>query len=175
MLTENEAAELAALLKKMEWPVPPNVFYALAGTTVFAGVDLALITEQKEVLLNRRPDSDPYFAGQWHLTGAVVMPGQTALSTIQNRVLKPDLGGFKLRRDPEFVMARDIMKGPPGPDSSPRGQEVYRLFQYLLTEEEKARVPVNADMQFYPLNAVPEKFMHHQRPSITKLRRLYGV
>ncbi len=174
-LTELENQTLVTLLGKLEWPVALNVFFALAEKTIFPGVDLALITEQKEILLHRRPANDPYFAGLWHLTGAIVMPGQTALSTFEKRVLKPDLGGIKLKGEPMFITARDILMGPPGPNHSPRGQEIYRLYQYVLWKEEKALVPVGADMQFFPLDAVPSEFIQHQLPSIEKLRELHGV
>lgn len=173
MLTEEESLQLAGLLRKLEWPVSLEVFYALADRTIFAGVDVALVTGQ-EVFLTRRPANDPYFANLWHLTGGVVMPGQTALSTLQSRALR-EVGGLKLKRAPEFVMARDILMGPPGPDHSPRGQEVYRLYRYVLSEEERASLPNSEDARLFPLDAVPDAFMAHQRPSIEALRALHGA
>ena len=176
MLTEEESGQLAALLAKMEWPVPREVFFALVAKTISVGVDLALIRTLgpvPQVLLVRRPLDDPLFSGLWHIPGGTVMPGQTGLDTIRLRALKAD-AGIHLAIEPECVMVRDILMGPPGPHTSPRGQEVYRLYHYVLQESDPAIVE-HEERLFYPLNQVPGEFLQHQLPSIAKLREMHGV
>ncbi len=178
MLTQSESEQLVGLIDKLEWPVPPNVFFALASKTILPSVDLALVRrgfwlKRPKILLTRRPASDPYFAGLWHIPGGIIIPGETALSTIEKRVLKPDVG-ITLSREPEFVMGRDILMGPPGSNTSPRGQEAYRLFQYVLRYRDPA-VPVDETKKFYRLDEIPDAFVEHQRPSIEKLCALHGM
>lgn len=176
MLTEEESAQLAALLAKMTWPVSLEVFYTLCAKTITVGVDLALIRTSgpmPEVLLTQRPPDDPFFPGLWHLPGGLVIPGQTGLSTIAKRALKAD-ADIQLSVEPECVMVRDILMGPPGLHTSPRGQEIYRLYHYAMQEGDPT-VAENETRRFYPLNQMPDQFILHQTPSIAKLREMYGV
>lgn len=180
MLTQEQAAQLVLLLDLMEWSpsnnVPLEVFLALNRNTVFPGIDLALIRHRAavpEVFLTQRPSNDPYFANMWHLPGAIVVPGATAETTIEVRVLWPDIG-ISLSGTPDFLMVRDILKGPPGPNHSPRGQEVYRLYQYVLRDEDKEEVETET-RKFFPLDQIPEPFIAHQLPSIEKLRAIHRV
>lgn len=175
MSFNNEA--FVALLGKLEWPVPPDVFYALAAKIILPTADLAIIEKRKgraEVLLTKRPPSDPFFAGLWHLPGAIIMPGETALSTIEKRVLKPDVG-ISLPREPQFVLSRDILMGPAGEDTSPRGQEAYRLFEYVLRAEDPNMPVDGAESMLCPLDEMPSAFVRHQMPSIRGLRAIHSA
>ncbi len=174
MSFNNEA--FLALLGKLEWPVPPDIFYALARKTVLPSVDLAIIQKgggRAEVLLTKRPRSDPFFAGLWHIPGAIILPGETALSTLEKRVLKPDVG-VSLTGEPEFLLARDILMGPAGRDSSPRGQEAYRLFQHVLRLDDPAVLVDGVERMFCPLDQLPDAFVRHQAPSVEHLRTIHG-
>lgn len=176
MLTQEENQELVFLLGKLTWPVSLEVFYALAERGILASADLALIRKRDpvpEILLTKRPPSDPFFAELWHIPGGIIIPGETAISTIEKRVLKPDVG-ISLSGEPKFLMARDILMGPPGPDTSPRGQEAYRLFQYVLQDGD-LEVCVDETKRFCRLDQIPEAFVEHQWPSIDRLRAVHGV
>ena len=176
----HEITELVRLLDKMAWSpnnnVPPEAFFAICRTTVLPCVDLALIRVRSgscEVMLTKRPSHDPFFANLWHIPGGVVVPGATALTTIRERVMRPDFGTL-LIREPTFVMERDILKGPPDREHSPRGQEVYRLFQYVL-EPSEAEPSENDMRKFFPLDAVPDELIAHQVPNIEKLCEVHRV
>lgn len=169
--------DFLAFIQELQWPVPIDVFYALAEKTIFPSVDLAILNKRgayPEILLTKRPSSDRFFAGLWHVPGAIVIPGDTALSTLQKRVLKPDVG-VSFSGEPEFVLARDILMGPAGYNTSPRGQEAYRLFQYVLQDDDP-EVPVDGvERMLCPLGQLPDAFVQHQMPSIERLRAIHGV
>lgn len=177
MLNQEENRALVALLDKLTWPVALEVFFALAKKTILPSVDLAITRKRDsvaEVLLTRRPANDPFFALLWHIPGGIIMPGQTALSTVEKRVLKPDVG-IVLSREPELLMERDILMGDAGPHTSPRGQEVYRLYHYILGGYDP-EIPVDGiERVFCRLDEIPAEFVQHQLPSIEQLRTVYGV
>ncbi len=181
LLTGEETTQLTKLIYKMgrhqqkTGLLPRSVFFAITETMPIAGVDLAVIRPGPvpELLLAVRPAEDPFFAGLWHIPGTRVLMGDDALSAIVKRVMQRDFG-FVLPREPEFLAARDIMKGPAGPNSSPAGQEIYRSFGYILDSEDQ-KIPTSKDMDFFPLNRIPVDFIQHQLPTIDHLRVLHGV
>jgi ADP-ribose pyrophosphatase YjhB (NUDIX family) len=172
-----ESALFVRLLRKRSgrfWPL--QEFYARCEETIMPGVDLAIIDKRgsvPRVLLARRAPGDPYFPGEpWHLTGGMIRPKWTALSTLQTRI--PAETGMSLTREPELLDTRDILMGPPGLNTSPRGQEVYRLFMLVLQDGDPEIVE-SSGLKFFPLNEIPANFIEHQRPSIDKLRVRCGV
>jgi ADP-ribose pyrophosphatase YjhB (NUDIX family) len=176
MLTEPEGDQLAKLLNKMglhmteAGRLPLNVFRALWENTVMPGVDLAVIDSMLRILLHLRPEGDP-FAGLWHIPGTRVLKGDDALSSLKKRVMERDFG-FVLPREPGFLAVRDIMEGPSGPNTSPVGQEIYRSYVYFLQGDDP-EIQTSEDMQFFPLDGIPEEFMQHQLPTIELLRATY--
>ena len=61
-LTNPEVDQLVSLLDKMEYPYPQRLFEALCRNTIVNPVEIILLTEVVgEVLLFRKPPSDPFF------------------------------------------------------------------------------------------------------------------
>lgn len=176
MLTSTEDQQFAKLLEKAEWPLSRETFFAFCAMNIVASLDLALIRRRNasvEVLLTLRPSDDPFFGDLWHIPGGVIMPGETALSTMEKRVMQSEVG-VNLLRAPEFLMARDILMGPPSLNTSPRGQEAFRLFQYVLQECD-AEIEVSETKRFFRLDEIPASFVHHQLPNIDWLRTVHDV
>lgn len=139
------------------------------------GVDLSVIRPgpTPEILLALRPAGDP-FAGLWHIPGTRVLPGDDAFSAMKKRVMQWDLG-MVLSRQPEFLLQRDIMKGPQlTRDTSPVGQEFYRAYQYVLDENDP-EIQTNETMKFFSLHAIPANFLTYQMPTVELLRAIHGV
>lgn len=82
-MTQAELAELAAAcLEKLEpgrQPLP--LFTQLARLVVTSTVEMVPIRikdNKLEVLMAKRPDDDPWWPGQWHLPGAILLPTDNA-------------------------------------------------------------------------------------------------
>jgi hypothetical protein len=82
-MTQAELAELAtACLEKLEpgkQPLP--LFTQLARLVVTSTVEMVPFRIQNnklEVLLTKRPDDDPWWPGQWHLPGTIILPTDEA-------------------------------------------------------------------------------------------------
>jgi ADP-ribose pyrophosphatase YjhB (NUDIX family) len=82
-LTPLEAGELTALMDKTQFhsiPLPGPVFFAWCRNFYANSTELAIVRTKdgrKEVFLNQRPASDPFYAHMWHMPGAICLPGKT--------------------------------------------------------------------------------------------------
>jgi hypothetical protein len=80
VLTADESEQLASLLGKVEWPVPPNVFHALMKATVSVPIELGVFDSDGRVLLIYRDDFE--FKG-WHMPGTVLRENEDIPTAIK--------------------------------------------------------------------------------------------
>lgn len=93
-LSKEERDELLAhlLTDHMDWPLPRQVFYALAPKILSVAVELAVYNDSGHILLVPRPEDDPEFAaGALHMPGTLVRPDDTLEEAI-DRLLTSEVG-----------------------------------------------------------------------------------
>ena len=99
--------ELQTLLSKLEpGYLPQPIFLELARLSVTAILELVPLRKNRdnkiEVLVVKRPDNDPHWAGQFHTPGTVLLPTddndfQSALERVF-REIDRDKGNYKLEK-----------------------------------------------------------------------------
>ena len=168
-LTTEENAELARLIRMIEWPTDLEVFYALCEKTVMSSIELAILQYRyrspvPEILLIER--HDPYFDG-WHMPGSIVYPGRNAKKTI-SLILKREAGVEATHNTPRFIETSDVMQGD-GPGQCRRGQEIHRLFLVILAPFEF--IPTTDVKKFFPLYRIPADTLPHHKVMIEYICR----
>ncbi len=131
-LTPEESKELARLMKKVTFPVTPEVFDAWCEFFTINTVEIALMRNnaagEREVFLTYRKDN--YFDG-WHIPGSVIRPGDS-VQVVIDRVTKKELE-MEIST-PTYLRWFEREKGI-GKDLCPRGQEISLLFSSELIGE----------------------------------------
>lgn len=102
-MTQTEIAELAATcLERLEpGRQPLSLFAQIARLVVTSTVEIVPFESKNEhprVLMARRPDDDPWWPGEWHLPGTVLLPTDGAKNqhdyyTPVNRLLADEFRG----------------------------------------------------------------------------------
>lgn len=131
-LTQEEEAQLVALLGKVGQPWSPAFYNALAPMVRMPTTDLVLVDNRGRVFMTQRPADDAFEPGWWHFTGTLVrktdLRNTDALRRIGVRELGLSVGellGLILRS--EFLCE--------GFNESRRGPEVNRYYWAVLNEE----------------------------------------
>lgn len=150
-LTPEESKQLAALMQKVEFPVPVEVFNEWCANFTIGTAEIALFrvnpkTKEKEVFLTYRKDR--FFDG-WHFPGSVILPGKTVQDTL-NKVIKTELGSITIT-DPKYLTWFERVKGR---DEGLRGQEL-SLFYISYTE---ANIETEAE-KFFSLKNIPKNLI----------------
>src|SRR3989344_322546 len=151
MITNEENLELVRLLKKVEWPVPLDLFDAICNNLSVNPIDLAVIRkgdEGYEVFMNYREDI--FFKG-WHFPGSIILPGRTIMSVLED-VIEREVGTSAEGLKFEFVGFHQFMKGS-GFGECPRGQEV-DLFHVVFLDQE-IKIETDDTRRFFPINKFP--------------------
>jgi hypothetical protein len=112
-MTQEELAELAtSCLERLEpgrQPLP--LFTQMARLVVTSTVEMVPfmpVNENPKVLLAKRSDDDPWWPGQWHLPGTVLLPTDAALDvhdygTPVDRLFKDEFHGSIVRDGPVTI------------------------------------------------------------------------
>lgn len=118
-LSNDEVLNVAAALDKLEpGYLPEPIFYALSRLCVTAAAEVVPIRRSMnggyEVLLTRRPDSDPFFGGLVHCPGQIYRPGDT-LDDRPKKVVAEEMAHTVVETEPVLIpdtYIHDYGRGP---------------------------------------------------------------
>ncbi len=162
-LSDLEVTLLVLLMDRVRWPVPQQVFEAWEGNFYNCAVELGIGRPgEEEVFLVRRPNTDRYYPGQWHMPGKVILPGMNIQTTLA-ALIDNELGGVDLghmTRIDTFEFSKV---------DRPRGQGVCFLFHASVDVATAELLP---NGQFFPVDQLPEPMIGHHIPMIRRL--FYG-
>lgn len=103
----------------------PETFLAYCATTITTPMEYCILSsDMTQILLFKRPPNDPFFRGQWHVSGAVMLPGETP-GGVWKRLQSGSKYGLQ---DDHFsppikIGEIDTPMGPQEEGMCPRGQE----------------------------------------------------
>lgn len=159
--TDVERAD--AIRTLLRFPLQPESFLAWCESTITCPMEFCITDKSMwNILLFKRPPSDPIFGGQWHVTGGLMLPGQKPEDVWPRIIEKYSLGGIELAK-PIQIGAIDTLKGPQEEGACPRSQE--RNLIHIVRHPGTA---TPAGGKWFPLNNLPrtgeERLLgHHQR------------
>lgn len=163
-LTQEEDKQLRELLAKIDWeskrPFSVETFHAWCAASITTPVELFVLRRRQvkwELLLLRRDDNDPFFAGEWHVPGTIMLKGEspdTALRRLRDREVGETV------TEPVLLETVDIPMGT-GHGDNPRGQEVTRLYLSYWNGKGKPRHGKFFPLGRLPYNMVGHHFVHH--------------
>ena len=150
--TSSEKAEALRLILG-KFPVPQEVFEAYCGTTITAPMEFFIINAaMTRILLWRRPQSDPFFGGQWHFSGGLMLPGFAPGDVWPQLRTSKKYGLANVSfLNPIEIGVADVPKGPQAEGKCPRSQE--RPILHVVVH--KAGDPAGDDWAWFPLDALP--------------------
>ncbi len=152
VLTEGEISLLARLLSRVRWPLPYPVFVAMCKAVPMIAIDLAVIKDDRNILLTYRKDE---FYDNWHIPGMILRNNDNVISRLK-LVAKEELG-IKIAKI-NFV-----------------GYYEYRdIREYgisLLFSARPASLPI--DGKYFNIDKLPRKFLKTQIPEIRLLKKFY--
>lgn len=145
---------LVRLLGRLKWGpkklVSPEVFTAICGALTTTGIELVVVrylSGRPYALLFQRPDTDAFYAGQWHTPGSLFYGHETPESVLQ-RLMERELRGLPVL-PPKKVGANHF--------HTPRGSEVTLLYLAISTEDH------DGPGQWFPLSDLPDDLIDHHR------------
>lgn len=151
-LTEKETLQLINLLKKIRLPAPYPIFVALAKSLTLVTVDVALMPDNKRILLTHRTDA---WYDHWHIPGGILLSGEDPKDAAV-RVACAELNlapkGFEFVH---YFFERTV-----------RGDEVVLLFRAVSD-----RKPPEG--KYFSLRKMPAGFLEEQREEINYLKKHY--
>jgi hypothetical protein len=156
-----EQAEAIRLL--LQFPLKPEPFLAWCESTITCPMEFCITDKSMwNILLFRRPPSDPIFGGQWHVTGGLMLPGQKPDEVWPRIIAKYGLDATQLSK-PIQIGVIDTRKGLQEGGGCPRSQErnIIHIVRYPDTH-------TPAGGGWFPLSNLPrtakDKLLgHHQR------------
>jgi hypothetical protein len=131
-LSADELKQLIALLKRVRFPVLPDLFQALCAAVSTTALELVIFTPEGKVFLLPRPEDDPWFADQVHGPGTVILPIDLSKQAILNRLMRKEIGGKKGLTRPQLIDWFVFPRGS-GEHENPRGHEVGILLGAVYT------------------------------------------
>jgi hypothetical protein len=81
-------------IRKIGFPLPLPLFLGWLKTFYANSVEPAVLRKRRttaEIFLVQRPADDPFYAGKWHLPGAIVLPNTTFRITLR-KLMQRELG-----------------------------------------------------------------------------------
>lgn len=147
-LSNNEILSVASALDSLEpGYLPEQIFYSLSRLSVLTAAEVVplrrTLNGEYEVLLTRRPDSDPYFGGLVHCPGQIYRPGDS-LSSRPRKVIEAELPHTSVEGDPKLVPDTYI-------HDYGRGPVVERVHYVFVSSSE--------DGDFYPVDELPDDLL----------------
>jgi len=150
-LTEKEWDEWSALTEKVELGqrMPPRAFYAKSAKFGVVSIELAVIRQREdaslEILLERRPADDPFYALQWHMNGTIIVAGEADVEAL-HRLGEQELPSL------DVSAARKLYTFDfPHEKHGPSHNQLH-LLELSLQEQPK----VKANQAWFPLDKLPE-------------------
>lgn len=136
-----------------------SVFHAVGSVLRMPAVEAVLLWQFEgrfEVLLSKRPDDDPHFAGQWHSVGGIALLGDSSAGNAAIRIVHREVGWMP---DPEtFVYEK---KRGPYFSRHERGAEAHTVIAVPLPGQGAFVAPEG--YRFFPVDELPEPMMAHHR------------
>ncbi len=163
-LSEQEIELTALLMRRVRFDpyCPQAIFLAWEGTFYNKAVELAVLRTGQtgdEILLTRRLSTDPFYPGQWHMPGSVVIPGNNTERTLVG-LMERELGsrvGF-----PTFVHEFEFLRY-----ERPRGQGFCNLYKVMVGYRASKSISHGT---FFPINHLPEPMVEHHITMINKIK-----
>lgn len=156
-LTEKESKTLVSLMKKVEFPVSPEIFNAWCWSFITNPIELAVLRVRdgyQEVFMIYRDDA--FYKG-WHLPGSIYLPGDTAQQVIQ-RLVKREV--MQEITPAEFIGYAEISKA-----ENSRGQELSLLFVSWCKGSDVSHG------KFFPLENPPTDTLEHHKKLLQRVAR----
>lgn len=149
-------------MRKVEFPLPQDVFNAWCVNFTVACVEIALTRDganEREIFLTYRRDE---FYDGWHIPGAVIQEGEE-VEDVLKRVARDELEGARFA--PKFFSWFEYLKGTEVGESA-RGNAISLVFSAeapdTLRESELAK--------FFPLSDVPGNLISEHVPVVEAIR-----
>ncbi|MDP3999594.1 MAG: NUDIX domain-containing protein [bacterium] len=150
-LNKQETQNLVKLLKKVRLPAPYPVFIALCKSVPMVAVNLAVMPDNRRLLLTYR--NDEFYKG-WHIPGSILRYKENPLDVLK-RVSRQEL---KMKiKSPRFVNYFI--------ENSSRGHELILLFVVRPAGALKKG-------KYFSLNHPPKDLLKEQVQEVRRLARL---
>lgn len=136
-----------ALNKLQPGFLPSDIFYAISRLTVLTAAEMVPLRRRMDggfdVLLTRRPDDDPFFAGLMHCPGQIFRPGDS-LASRPREVLRVELPNTQILSEPVVIPDSYIYDYGRGP--------VIERVHYVMVGD-------SSDGEFYDVNHLPDNLL----------------
>ncbi len=162
-VTDQGSELLAFLLKFVNWPLKPCVFAAGVNKFVSVPVELAVLDDQRRVLMFYRKD-DEY--NGYHMPGTVLRDNEDVPGAIQ-RLLKSEVVGGKVT-PPISLGWVEIPKGS-GPGQNPTRHEISLLHTCWLKESY-----IGQGGEFFAVDQLPDNTLPHHRVLVNEIAKRLG-
>lgn len=96
----------AALQELKPGFLPRDIFFAVERLVVWASVEVVPVRKyhgKVQVLMLKRPQDDPFWAGTVHTPGTMIRPTDEAIEVSLNRVFIEELMSLKIKKGPTLV------------------------------------------------------------------------
>ena len=153
------------LSDKVHFPLSKTVFQAWCGAFTTTAIELVVFTLTGKVFLLPRPADDPWFAGQVHGPGTIVLPTDQTKEGVLQRLMRKEIGGGDLTQ-PQLIDWFIFPRGS-GPHENPRGHEVGILFGSIHSGE------VPSDVTLGDPEHLPDNIIVFHRDLIARAHRWF--
>ncbi len=155
-LTNTEQLQLANLLKRVQWPLHPEVFDALMNTVVSVPIELAVFNDNGHILMMYRKDHA--YEG-WHIPGTVLRHTEDVSHAIE-RLLTHEV---KMSVTPPVQLGYTEIKRGNAFGEDPNRHQI-SLLHVCWT-----RGTIHSEHQFFPPTRLPEETLSHHKKLIQKI------
>ncbi len=163
----DDEVKAAVLERLLEFPLSQKVFEMWAARTITCPDEFCILDSMRQrILLAKRPESDPFYAGMWHVTGGVMLPGQLPGDVWERLRTSPKYGLAELDlSEPKLIGVIDTLHAAQSEGGSPRGAERNKIH---VVKCRNLRLPEVPGCKWFPLSELPltgtEALIgHHQR------------
>ena len=161
---EREIQDCALTLSRL--PVgrlPQPIFYQVLEKTVMTALEVVpfCTTDTDKVLLFARDKDDPYFAGQVHSPGVMIVPTDGDFGEAFQRLVRTELMDIDIENSPVFVEAR-LLK-------TRRGVENAMIHWIRVNPESSGRGT------FYEVSPLPVNLIDHHHHIIPRAYSSYQL
>ncbi|QHN43320.1 hypothetical protein GII36_05740 [Candidatus Mycosynbacter amalyticus] len=144
--------------------LPFDLFIAVSAKITQPSYELLAIRVNQgitEVLLTQRPKDDPFWPGEWHMTGTIIRASDAEgqdFPSCRERVLRDEMHGVVKPIDEiEYAGLRF--------GDSRRAKELNHMF-YFVTDVSDDEIQ---EGKFWPVDALPERTITHHRIMIPRI------
>ncbi len=169
VLSPEEAETLAVLLEKLAinptQMLPARTFFARIKAFPANSSEIALLrrgVEGIEIYLIRRPDNDPFYAGEWHGPGCMLVTNQTVPEGLKDMMVREVGVEFPATYHRFFEWPYGHGHG-----LCPRGHTVCFYHSTVLSEEQVAELKGG---EWFPIDSLPTPLIEVHEQMIGWLR-----